>query len=59
MLLIVLLLVSVALIVISTSRFKFHPFLALLFVAVLFGLFSGMPLSSMKVSEEPSERSAL
>lgn len=47
MLLIVLLLVSVALIVISTSRFKFHPFLALLFVAVFFGLLSGMPLDSI------------
>jgi GntP family gluconate:H+ symporter len=50
MLLIVLLLVSVALIVVSTSRFKFHPFLALLFVAVFFGLCSGMPLSSIAES---------
>ncbi len=47
MLLIVLLLVSVALIVLSTSRFRFHPFLALLFVAVLYGLASGMPLDSI------------
>lgn len=45
--LIVLLLVSVLLIVVSTSRFRFHPFLALLFVAVFFGLFSGMPLDSI------------
>ncbi len=47
MFLIVLLLVSVLLIVISTSRYRFHPFLALLFVAVFFGLLSGMPLSSI------------
>lgn len=45
--LIILLLVSVLLIVVSTSRFRFHPFLALLFVAVFFGLFSGMPLDSI------------
>ena len=45
--LIVLLLVSVALIVLSTSRYKFHPFLALLFVSLLFGIFSGMPLLSI------------
>jgi GntP family gluconate:H+ symporter len=44
MFLIVLLVVSVLLIVVSTSRYRFHPFLALLFVAVIFGLFSGMPL---------------
>lgn len=47
MLLIILLLVSVLLIVVSTSKFRFHPFLALLFVAVFFGLLSGMPLSSI------------
>jgi GntP family gluconate:H+ symporter len=47
MLLVLLLLASVALIIISTSRFRFHPFLALLFVAVFFGLCSGMPLSSI------------
>ena len=47
MFLIVLLLVSVLLIVVSTSRYRFHPFLALLFVAVFFGLLSGMPLSSI------------
>jgi GntP family gluconate:H+ symporter len=45
MFLIILLVVSVLLIVISTSRYRFHPFLALLFVAVFFGLFSGMPLN--------------
>ncbi len=44
MLLILLLLVSVLFIVISTSKFHFHPFLALLFAAVGFGLFARMPL---------------
>jgi len=47
MLLIVLIILSVVLIVIATSRFKVHPFLALLFVAVFFGLASGMPLNSI------------
>lgn len=47
MFLIILLLVSVLLIVVSTSRYRFHPFLALLFVAVFFGLLSGMPLDSI------------
>jgi GntP family gluconate:H+ symporter len=44
MFLIILLLISILFIVISTSKFHFHPFLALLFAAVGFGLFSGMPL---------------
>ncbi len=44
MLLIVLLLISVLFIVISTSKFHFHPFLALLFAAVGFGLCARMPL---------------
>ena len=48
--LIVLLLVSVLLIVVSTSRYRFHPFLALLFVAIFFGLLSGMPLDSIVAS---------
>jgi len=47
MLLISLIVLSVILIVIATSRFKVHPFLALLFVAVFFGLASGMPLDSI------------
>lgn len=45
--LIILLLVSVTLIVVSTSRYKFHPFLALLFVSLFFGIASGMPLSTI------------
>jgi len=47
MLLIVLLLVSVLFIVISTSKFHFHPFLALLFAAVGFGLCARMPLGEI------------
>jgi GntP family gluconate:H+ symporter len=45
--LITLLILSVVLIALSTSRLKLHPFLALLFVSVLFGLGSGMPLASI------------
>ncbi|MFC1739128.1 GntP family permease [Planctomycetota bacterium] len=44
MLLIIILLLSILFIVISTSKFQFHPFLALLFAAVGFGLFARMPL---------------
>ena len=40
----VILLLSILFIVISTSKFQFHPFLALLFAAVGFGLFARMPL---------------
>jgi GntP family gluconate:H+ symporter len=47
MLLIILLLVSVLFIVISTSKYHFHPFLALLFAGIGFGLFSGMPLGEI------------
>ncbi len=47
MLLIVLLLISILFIVISTSKFHFHPFLALLFAAVGFGLFARMPLAEI------------
>jgi GntP family gluconate:H+ symporter len=50
MFLIILLIFSVLLIVVSTSKYRFHPFLALLFVAVIFGLFSGMPLSDIATS---------
>jgi len=47
MMLIILIILSVVLIVVATSKFKVHPFLALLFVAVFFGLASGMPLDSI------------
>ena len=45
MLYILLLLLAVAAIVILTTRFQVHPFLALLFAAIGFGIFSGMPLN--------------
>jgi GntP family gluconate:H+ symporter len=48
-LLIILFLISVLLIVISSTRFHLHPFLALLFAALFFGLFS-MPLQQIVVS---------
>ncbi len=47
MLLVVLLLVCVLFIVISTTKFKLHPFLALLLAAIAFGLISGMPLAEI------------
>jgi GntP family gluconate:H+ symporter len=46
-LLIILLFVSVFFIVISTCKFQLHPFLALLFAAVGFGLFARMPLAGI------------
>lgn len=50
MLLIVLLLVSVAFIVLSTCKFQLHPFLALLFAAIGFGLCARMPLGEIVAS---------
>lgn len=47
MLLVVLLFISILFIVISTTKFKLHPFIALLLAAIGFGLFSGMPLSEI------------
>ncbi len=47
MLLITLLLLSVLLLVISTTKFKLHPFLALLFAAIGFGLCARMPLQQI------------
>ncbi len=35
----------IAIIVVSTTRFKLHPFLALLIAALSFGILSGMPLT--------------
>jgi GntP family gluconate:H+ symporter len=46
----ILLLVAVAFIVVSTTRFALHPFLALLGAALLFGIGSGMPLASVLTS---------
>lgn len=42
--LVILLIVAVVFIVVSTTKFKLHPFLALLLAAIGYGLFSGMPL---------------
>ena len=42
--LIILLVLAVVFIIVSTTKFKLHPFLALLFATIGFGLFAGMPL---------------
>lgn len=47
---IILLIIAIAFIVISTTKFKLHPFLALIFAAIGYGLFSGMPLSDIITS---------
>ena len=47
MLIVILLLLAVAFIVVSTTRLHLHPFLALIFAAILFGLLSGMPLDTV------------
>lgn len=44
---IILLLICILFIIFSTTRFKLHPFLALLLAAIGFGLFSGMPLAQI------------
>lgn len=45
--LIALLVLSIAFIVLATTRLKMHPFLALLLTAFGFGIFSGMPLKEV------------
>jgi len=45
--LIILLVLAVLFIIISTTRFKLDPFLALLFATIGFGLFAGMPLGNL------------
>jgi GntP family gluconate:H+ symporter len=45
--LIILLILAVVFIIVSTTRFKLHPFLALLFATIGFGLFAGMPLGDL------------
>lgn len=45
--LIVLLILAVAFIVVSTTKFKLHPFLALIFAVIGFGLLSGMPFAEI------------
>ncbi|MEX0647840.1 MAG: GntP family permease [Balneolaceae bacterium] len=47
MLTISLIVLSILFIVISTTRYNVHPFLALLVAAFFFGLFSGMPLEDI------------
>ena len=48
--LIVLLIIAILFIVISTSKFKLHPFLALIIAAIGYGLFSGIPLDKIITS---------
>jgi len=50
MLLIIVLVVCILFIVTSSTKFKLHPFLALLFAALAFGLLTGMPLSKIAKS---------
>jgi len=45
-----LLLISVLLIVLATAKWKVHPFLALIFAALFFGLASGMPIELLVTS---------
>ena len=45
--LIVLLILAIAFIVISTTKFKLHPFLALIIAAIGYGLCSGIPLGEI------------
>ncbi len=47
MLVIIILLLCILFIVFSSAKFKIHPFLALLFASLGFGLFTGMPLSQI------------
>ena len=48
--LIVLLILAIAFIVVSTTKFKLHPFLALIIAAIFYGLFSGIPLDQIIAS---------
>ena len=49
-LLVILLLLSVVFLIVSTNTLNLHPFLALLFAALGFGLFAGMPLPDIIAS---------
>ena len=44
---ILILILAIAFIVVSTAKFKLHPFLALILAAIGYGLCSGMPLDSI------------
>jgi GntP family gluconate:H+ symporter len=50
MLLIIVLVLCILFIIFSSTKFKLHPFLALLFAALAFGLFTGMPLPTIAKS---------
>jgi GntP family gluconate:H+ symporter len=50
MLLILLLIASILFIIISTVKYQLHPFLALIFAAIGFGLFARMPLPEVAKS---------
>jgi GntP family gluconate:H+ symporter len=50
MYLVLLLLASVTLIIVLSTRMQVHPFLALLFACLFFGLLSGMPLATVASS---------
>lgn len=52
MIFVVLLIISVLFIIISTTKFNLHAFLALLFAAIFFGLLSGMELQEIVISLE-------
>ena len=45
--LIVLLILAIVFIIVSTTKFKLHPFLALIVAAILYGLCSGIPLNQI------------
>lgn len=44
---ILLLLICIVFIIVASTRFKLHPFLALLAACLLFGIFSGLPLDEL------------
>ena len=48
--LVVYLLIAIVFIVVSTTKFKLHPFLALIFAALGYGLLSGMEFSDIVAS---------
>lgn len=48
--LLILLLLSVVFIIVSSTKWKLHPFLSLIIAAILYGLFSGMPLDTIVTS---------
>ena len=42
--------VAIVVMIVAISKFKLHPFLALILAAIGYGLFSGMPLNSIASS---------